>query len=176
MASPLQRLGRRVMMALGLARQTSDTDESRSTPTMQLALAAGEMRSDVPLLQEYGFRSRPTSGCDAAVLFQGGDRTRGVVIATGDQRHPPPGLQRGEVCVFSPTMGSSIIMKADGSISIDAGEKKINVACGGMNVSGDITSTGTITGQKDVMAGNISLTDHTHPVTAAPGETGAPEG
>ena len=53
MASPLQRLGRRVMMALGLARQTSDTDESRSTPTMQLALAAGEMRSDVPLLQEY---------------------------------------------------------------------------------------------------------------------------
>ncbi|AKR49717.1 phage baseplate assembly protein domain-containing protein [Acetobacter pasteurianus] len=176
MASPLQRLGRRVMMALGLARQTSDTDESKSTPTMQLALAAGEMRSDVPLMQQYGFRSRPTSGCDAAVLFQGGDRTRGVVIATGDQRHPPPRLQPGEVCLFHPTSGSSIILKEDGSISINSGKNKINVTCSSMDVSGDITSTGTITSQKDVVAGSISLTDHTHPVTDAPGETGAPEG
>lgn len=46
---------------------------------------------------------------------------------------------------------------------------------GDMQVSGDITATGTVTGQTDVKAASISGKSHTHPVTAAPGETGAPE-
>lgn len=55
----LARLARRVAMAFGLGRQTADTDESRSTATVQVALTSGELRSDVPMMQLYGFASRP---------------------------------------------------------------------------------------------------------------------
>ena len=46
---------------------------------------------------------------------------------------------------------------------------------GDMQVQGDITATGTVTGQTDVKAASISGKSHTHPVSDAPGTTGAPE-
>ena len=114
MTAPLMRTARRVMMALGIGRQTADTNEASNTPTVQVALAAGELRSDVPIMQEYGLVSRPVPGSDLLVAFIGGDRTRGVVIATGDQRGRPKDLQPGEVCLFHPSTGSRIWLKEDG--------------------------------------------------------------
>lgn len=52
---------------------------------------------------------------------------------------------------------------------------------GGLSVTGgpiatdkDMTAQGTVTGQKDVIANGTSGHSHTHPVTDAPGTTGAP--
>ncbi|MCW4590904.1 baseplate assembly protein [Gluconacetobacter entanii] len=61
--------------------------------------------------------------------------------------------------------GNGIKVKTAGTFEVDAAS---------MKVSCDITSTGTITGQADVVAAGISGKGHTHPVSAAPGTTGTP--
>ncbi|AQU87961.1 hypothetical protein B0W47_11315 [Komagataeibacter nataicola] len=168
MTSAFVRTARRVMMAVGIGRQTADTNEQVSTPTLQAALAAGELRSDLPMVQEYGLASRPVPGSDVVVVFLGGDRTRGVVVATGDQRGRPKDLQPGDVCLFHPRTGSRIWLKEDGSIAIIP-------ANGKTALTGDLTATGTITGN-EVVAQGIKLSTHPHGgVTAGSGKSGAPE-
>ncbi|GBQ84058.1 bacteriophage protein [Gluconacetobacter johannae DSM 13595] len=120
MTAPILRVARRVAMAIGIGRQTANTDESRTTATVQVALPGGELHSDVPMVQLYGFASRPVPGSDLIVLFQGGDRSRGVAIASGDQRNRPTDLQPGEACLFHPASGNRVWMKADGSIAHNA--------------------------------------------------------
>ncbi|MBY4641567.1 phage baseplate assembly protein [Gluconacetobacter entanii] len=167
MTAPLMRTARRVIMALGIGRQTADTNETPNTPTVQVALAAGELRSDVPVMQEYGLASRPVPGSDLLVAFIGGDRTRGVVIATGDQRGRPKDLQPGEVCLFHPSTGSRIWLKADGSIALVPSNGKTAV-------TGDLTASGTITGN-EVVAQGVKLSSHPHTgVTAGSGDSGPP--
>ena len=174
MTSSLQRLGRRMAMALGLGRQTADTVETASTPTVQIALADGEIRSDVPVLQLAGFHSRSLPGSDIAVLFQGGDRTRAVAVATGDQRTYPRDLQPGDVCLYHLVTGARIWLKADGSIALST-NGKLTVSAQEAAFECPITCTSTITAQGDVKAGNISLERHRHNVPAAPGTSDAPE-
>ncbi|GAN86336.1 phage baseplate assembly protein [Komagataeibacter intermedius TF2] len=59
-----------------------------------------------------------------------------------------------------------------GKFIVDAASMQVNCA---ITTTGDITAQGTVTGQTDVKAAGISGKSHTHPVTDAPGETGAPE-
>ena len=118
MSDTFTRLARRVAMSLGLGRQLSDTDNRQSTPTLQVALAAGELRSDVPLVQEYGFASRPVPGPDIVAVFQGGFRPRGAAIARGDQRNRPKDLQPGAVCLYLPRTGSRIRPTNDGPFAL----------------------------------------------------------
>jgi len=162
----LTRTARRVMMALGVGRQTADTNETPNTPTVQVALAADELRSDVPIMQEYGLASRPVPGADLLVAFIGGDRTRGVVVATGDQRGRPRDLQPGEVCLFHPSTGSRIWLKADGSIALVP-------ANGKTAATGDLTVIGTITGN-EVVAQGVKLTNHAHSNGNDGADTGPP--
>ncbi|MBV1835662.1 phage baseplate assembly protein [Acetobacter estunensis] len=168
MATPFSRLARRVAMAFGLARQTADTDETKATPTLQVALPGGEIRSDVPLMQLYGFASRPVPGSDIVVAFLSGDRTRGVAVAAGDQRGRPTDLQPGEVTVYHPRTGSRIDLKADGSVAISPANKKLTIAAD-IAVSGKITATG------DVVANGVSLDTHKHSGVKSGSDTsGAP--
>ncbi|CAP57510.1 phage baseplate assembly protein [Gluconacetobacter diazotrophicus] len=167
MTAPLRRLGQRILMALGIARQLADTDESLTVSRLQVVLPGGEIRSDVPLMQDYGLASRPVPGSDIVVIFQGGDRTRGVAVASGDQRNRPDYLQGGDVALYHPGTGSRIWMKADGSIQIDP-------AGGKGTISGDWTFSGTITAA-DVIANGIHLTDHKHSgVQQGNDQTGGP--
>lgn len=154
MVNLVQRTARRVAMALGIGRQTADTNEQPSTPTVQVALAAGEMRSDVPFVQNYGFASRPVPGSDLVILFQAGDRARGVAVASGDQRNRPRDLKPGEVCVFHPPSGSQIRMQEDGTILI-----KPSAGKGAWD--GDLDVSGTVSAQ-ECKAGNIALSTHRH--------------
>ncbi|AQS88276.1 bacteriophage protein [Neoasaia chiangmaiensis NBRC 101099] len=162
MSMVMTRLARRISMALGIGRQTADTNESTSTPTVQVALNGGELRSDVPMVQLYGFASRSVPGSDVIVVFQDGDRSRGVAVATGDQRNRPTDLQPGEVCVFHPQTGSRIWMKADGSIAI-------------VPHNGQALLDGTLTVTKDVIANGVSLVNHlTSDVQPGSGQSGPP--
>ncbi|WP_075632569.1 phage baseplate assembly protein domain-containing protein [Novacetimonas hansenii] len=166
MTAALTRTARRVMMALGVGRQTADTNETPNTPTVQVALAADELRSDVPIMQEYGLASRPVPGSDLLVAFIGGDRTRGVVVATGDQRGRPRDLQPGEVCLFHPSTGSRIWLKADGSIALNPANNKVTTP-------GDFTAGGTITGN-EVVAQGVKLSRHSHSGVEAGNDTSGP--
>lgn len=162
--TPLLRLARRVTNAMGIGRQTSDTDESQGTPTLQVALPGGELRSDLPHVQLYGFASRPTAGADAIVMFQSGDRGRGVVIASGDQRTRPTDLQPNDACVYA--HGSRVWLKADGSIAITP-QNGIVMLTGSLTVTGTVTAT-------EVIADGIHLTTHDHTNGNDGSNTGAP--
>ena len=162
--TPLLRLARRTTNAMGIGRQTSDTDEGQGTATMQVALPGGELRSDLPHVQLYGFASRPTAGADAIVMFQSGDRGRGVVIASGDQRTRPTDLQPGDACVYA--HGSRVWLMSDGSIAMTPANGKVVL-------TGDLSVTGTVTGA-EVVAGDVHLTTHDHTNGNDGANTGAP--
>ena len=162
--TPLLRQARRVMNAMGIGRQTADTDETQATPTLQVALPGGELRSDLPHLQLYGFASRPTAGADVVVMFQSGDRGRGVAIASGDQRTRPTDLQPNDACLYA--HGSRIWLRSDGSIAITPGNGKVVV-------TGDLAVTGTVTAV-EVVASSVHLTTHDHTNGNGGKNTGAP--
>jgi hypothetical protein len=48
------------------------------------------------------------------------------------------------------------------------------VAPTGLGITGNVSVTGTLTATGEIMGAGIPLSVHTHPVTTAPGETGAP--
>ncbi|EFG83030.1 MULTISPECIES: Gp138 family membrane-puncturing spike protein [Novacetimonas] len=67
--------------------------------------------------------------------------------------------------------GNGVRVKTAGTFTVDAAGMQINCP---VSTTGDITAGGTITGRTDVVAGTVSGRSHTHPVTGAPGTTGAP--
>ncbi|GBQ08001.1 phage baseplate assembly protein domain-containing protein [Saccharibacter floricola] len=173
--SSFARLAGRLAFLFSLGRQTADTVMKKGGQTLQLLLTSRELRDNIPLLQHYGFVSRPRAGCDALVIFLGGDRSRPVAIATNDQRNYPTSLNPGEVCITHPPTGSIMRFMDDGSISIIPQNGIVNLT-GSLNVSENITATGTITGQTDVIAHGISSAHHTHTgVQSGGSSTGAPQ-
>ena len=67
------------------------------------------------------------------------------------------------------------IQITNGSLNFEISGNTLTVT-GNVVVNGDITTTGTITGQTDVVAGTISGKSHTHGgVTTGSGDTGVPK-
>lgn len=96
----IERLQRRVLMMIGRGPITA-TDDSGAVQTAQVQLSGLETRDRTPVLYHYGFTSNPIPGARGVVAFVGGDRSNGVVIATGDQRFRMTGLQSGEVALYT---------------------------------------------------------------------------
>ena len=163
------RLAGRLAFLFSIGRQTADSVVQKGGQLLQLVLTSAELRDKIPLLQQYGFVSRPVPGCDALVIFLGGDRSRPVAISTGDQRNYPSDLLPGEVCLVHPPTGSRIRLQADGSISLSP-------ASGRVTLTGDLHVSGTVTADQDVVAAGISGRDHTHGgVQAGGASTGQPQ-
>lgn len=130
--APLQR---RVMLMVGRA-VIKALDDSGDLQQVQLQLNADEIRSDVHRLQEYGFTSRPKLGSEAAVIFLGGNRDHGIVIAVEDRRYRLKSLADGEVALYD-DLGQKVHLKragieisTPGNVTIDAGGD-VQVTAGG---------------------------------------------
>jgi phage baseplate assembly protein V len=95
-------------------------DDSAKMQLLQLGILDGETRDGLERLQEYGFTSVPEDGAEAVVLFPGGSRDHGLVIAVDDRRYRLNGLGAGEVAVYHKG-GGRIHFKADGSLEIKPG-------------------------------------------------------
>lgn len=154
----------RVGMTLGLgliAATRVDRGRGRATLSTQVRLAeTGEMRDDLPVMSLYGFSSRPRPGADAAVLFLGGNRGSGVVIASGDGRFTIE-LAEGEAAVHTHD-GTHVHLKLGGTIAIKAATK-ITVDTPLLEVTGDVKASG------------ISLVHHKHTgVQSGSSQTGEP--
>jgi len=76
-------------------------EEEGGMRRVQAALLAGEEAEGLDIFEHYGFASRPLPEAEAVVLFQGGDRSLGYIVATDDPRYRPLGLQPGEVVIFN---------------------------------------------------------------------------
>lgn len=95
--APLQR---RIllMVARGVIKTVTDSSKIQK---LQLSVLADEVTDKIDRIQEYGFTSRPKAGAQAVILFLGGNRDHGVVIATEDGQVRPVDLDEGESAIYS---------------------------------------------------------------------------
>lgn len=138
-------LGRgRVIMVLN-----NDQD---STQRMQVKVSAKETM-DLYRLAEFGFASRPPKDSDCVVVFLNGERTWGIVTATGHQTYRFKLENDGEMAIHD-AFGKSIWFKKTGGIVVEAGTEPITINnAKGMtaNFSDDVTLN--MGGKKVIIAG-----------------------
>lgn len=107
-----EKLWRRVQLVVGRGRIKTGNDAGL-VQMQQVQLGAAEIRDNTPRVSEYGFTSMPLPGCHGIVIFVGGDRSNGVMIATNDQNHRLKNLQPGEVAIYD-DQGQSVYLKRGG--------------------------------------------------------------
>lgn len=123
------------------------TDDTKGIQEIQAECLSDEVRDGIENMQTFGFASHPDDGAECVVLFPGGSRDVGFVVAMGDRRYRVK-LEKGEACVYDMT-GSKMLLKKNGDI-------ELTPSSGKLKINGDIEATG------DVVAGTISLQNHTH--------------
>lgn len=184
-----QRLSDRLRMVIGRGRIKTG-DDSGPVQKQQVVLGPLEVHDNIPRLSEFGFASMPPEDSDVTIAFFGGDRSNGVIVATGHQQTRLKNLAMGDAAIYD-ALGKYIWLKKDGGIVIEAKNADVtinNAATVKINatvmvelntpklkVDGDIEATGTITGDADVKTGSISLASHKHGgVETGGGQTGGP--
>lgn len=187
MLGQLDRLYRRLLMAIGRG-ETRVVDDTKPVQMVQVFFGPLETRDNTPRVGEYGLVSNPPSGTDCVVLFVGGDRDNGVIVATNNKAARKKNLAPGEVALHN-DKGDYIHFKADRTIEVVAGTKvkvtspivevvastKVTLTTPLVECSGDLTATGTITATVDVVGGGKHLKTHVHSgVTAGGANTGQP--
>ena len=75
--------------------------EAGGAQFLAVKLMAGEDHPQVPVMQHFGLASAPLTGSEALIIFLGGDRSNGVVVATDDPRYRPLHLEPGEIAIYS---------------------------------------------------------------------------
>jgi phage baseplate assembly protein V len=109
----------RNMIARGVLETGHD---SKGVQVLGLSLMDGERKDNVERFQNYGFSSMPMGEAEAIVIFPGGDRSAGVIVAMDERGSRMTGLQPGEVAMYN-NAGNSVILHMDGSIEITAVEQ-----------------------------------------------------
>lgn len=155
------RLYRRVMMAVAPALKVTATDDSGPIHRAQVRGFPNETIDNMPVLQIYGLASHAPPGSDATAIFASGDRSNGVIVATGNQQFRLRNLNPGEVAlhdnagtVVRLASGGNVEITCTGLVTIKAPSISIaadTVTIAGqsgnatVNLTGDIHATGTIT-------------------------------
>ena len=166
----LEPLKHRAMNMVGRA-VVQMVEDDHKKQELQIALTAGELRDQVERFQNYGFTSHPHNGAEAAVVFVGGNRDHGLILAVDDRRYRMKAMAQGEVAIYTDE-GDYIHLKRGGNMEIKAGTKLV-IDCPRVEVTGDlIDQTGggngnTVQAMRDIFNG------HTHPGDSG-GITGSP--
>lgn len=155
----LDRLYRRVQLAVGIGRTTAAPADSGAVQTVQVRLQPDNaVRDASKVVQLYGFSSSMPVGSDVIMLFLGGDRSSGVVIGTANQTARKRNQKPGEVSVHG--LGIEINLTSAGLV-INAGGKPVTITNGTKaRFEMPVESTGEITAKVDGAA--VHLSTHTH--------------
>lgn len=170
-------LVRRIRLALGrgIIRLVAD---GAGIQTVQLDLMANETRSKVERFQEYGFTSVPLAGAEAAVIFMGGNRDHGIVVAVDDRRYRLKALAAGEVALYTDE-GDKIHFKRGNTIEITTDNLVVNAAEGVtfntplVRASGDIIDNYATNGD-NIEEMRAIFNAHVHPENDSGGPTDPP--
>jgi phage baseplate assembly protein V len=116
MSSETSALSRRVMnmVSRGII---SQTDDEPGMQNVQVSLLYQEGKTKVERMQNYGFSGHAPGQSEVTVVFIGGGRDHGVIIATDDRDSRMTGLAEGEVAVYS-NEGDSIVLRRDNTIEL----------------------------------------------------------
>jgi phage baseplate assembly protein V len=122
--------------------------DDKAVQLVQAQLLADEIQDDVERIQQYGYTSVPLPGAEGVVVFVGGNRDHGLLIACEDRRYRLKGLVGGEVALYTDE-GDFIKLGRGNTIAFKTGRIDID-APDGLHINGD------------VVAGGISLIHHVH--------------
>jgi phage gp45-like len=139
------------------------------------------------MAQNYGFASRPVSGCHHFVITVNGNSGSALSIATNDTRYRPQTLAEGETTMHD-NAGQYVLLQGGQNITILANQN-INVSCSGaieidspngikivsptVHMTGNLNVDGDVTGNN----GAVSLDSHVHTnVTTGSNNSGKPYG
>ncbi|WP_338662635.1 phage baseplate assembly protein [Pararoseomonas sp. SCSIO 73927] len=175
MSGTVERLYGRMMSIVGIARLTaSQAMGGKGVRRYQARFDGDEIRDGTPALQQYGVASRAKVGADALVVFLGGNRSSGIIIAVNDRRFQLE-LEEGEVALHDDT-GQKVHLTRAGLV-LDGGGKPVTIQ-NAPKVTADtpeLHCTGRITADGDVTAGTVSLQQHQHRgVQSGGGQSGPP--
>lgn len=118
MIEAIRALQNRIMMLIGRC-VLEAVNDGGGIQTIKASLLAGENRDGMEHFQNYGFTSVPFAGAEGVVVFPGGNREHGLVIAIDDRRFRLKGLKNGEVAMYT-DQGDKIHIKRGGSIEVIA--------------------------------------------------------
>ncbi len=183
-AGALSRIWRRVQLFVSRGRITFSNDAG-NVQTLQVRLGQLETRDGTPRMGDFGHASRPPIGADVIVLFAAGDRSNGVVVATGDQKSRPRNLQEGESQLYDLwgksvyLTHSGIVIEAQGTpvtvnnatvVTINAGTEVV-MNTPKLKVSGDIEAAGNVSdGVRSMAADRAIYNGHNHGGGPVPGQ------
>jgi phage baseplate assembly protein V len=112
----------RLMIGRCILRAVND---GAAVQLVQAQLLADEIQDDVERIQQYGYTSVPLPGAEGVVLFVGGNRDHGLMIACDDRRYRLKGLESGEVAIYD-DQGQKVHLTRAG-IVIDGAGKDVTI-------------------------------------------------
>jgi len=122
MIRPIQN---RLFMLVGRAVLESLKDDE-GIQRMKLSLFADENRDKVERFQEYGFTSHPAPDTECVVVFPGGNRDHGLVIACENRTFRLKNLEQGEVALYTDE-GDKIHFKRGNIIVVESPNVEIGL-------------------------------------------------
>ncbi|WP_157772883.1 MULTISPECIES: phage baseplate assembly protein V [Acetobacter] len=173
-----------------------DLDDSGANQTVTLDTHYGRTRGRVPVHFPFGFGSHvPHDGAVTAVVAAGGDHADPIALPPSNPAASRMGnLAEGETVLYD-AAGQKIYLMGGKIIRVDAAEQlEVRIAgksiltvdkdgaalTGTLKVSkdiiaqGDVSASGTVTGQKDVVGAGKSLKGHAHTSGKEGSPTSAP--
>jgi phage baseplate assembly protein V len=109
-------LSRRIAMGTTRGRMAL-VDDQKKLQQVQVELLADETKDNVERFQQYGFTSVPLAGAEALVVFLGGGRDHGIVLAVDDRRYRLTGLENGDVALYTDE-GAKIVLGRHQQITV----------------------------------------------------------
>jgi phage gp45-like len=156
--SVADRLYRRIRMSVAPMKITA-TDDTGPVHRAQVRGFPNETIDNMPVSQIYGLASHAMVGTDAMAVFCSGDRSNGVIIATGNQQYRLRNLKSGEVALYTDE-GDKVVLSRGRIISVTCGTK-VHIDCPLVEMTGDLHVTGEVVrgwGTGD----QVTLGRHTH--------------
>ncbi|WP_215762862.1 phage baseplate assembly protein [Acetobacter sp. P1H12_c] len=173
-----------------------DIDDTGSNQTVTLDTHYGRTRGKVPVHFPFGFSSHaPHDGAVTAVVAAGGDHADPIALPPSNPSAARMGnLPEGETVLYD-AVGQKIYLVGGKVIRVDvvqqldvrvAGQSILTVDKDGASLTGtlrvskdiiaqgDMTASGTVTGQQDVVGGGKSLKGHAHTSGKEGSPTSAP--
>lgn len=105
------------------------TNDGRATQLVGLTVADGHNRTEVEVLQPFGFASHAPPGGLAIVLAVGGDQGDLVALPVASPGARLGGLKAGEAAIYGAD-GSRVHIKQDGTVEV-LGAKAVDIATPG---------------------------------------------
>jgi phage baseplate assembly protein V len=159
------RLARKVGQIVGFGKAAM-VDDSGAQQAWQVQVFVGgedgleQILDKLTRLGEYGFFSVPPPQAECVIIYPDGERSGGIIVATGHRASRPKNLKSGEAGVYNGLTGALFRMGEDGTAYLNCNLVLTNGA--NLTVAGDITDQTGSGNAKTVKNLRDDYNAHTH--------------